>query len=147
MSAISLSMDREEPNLNTGNPCSASDDDDIRWGLDDNRSIEETANFLCGTPFEVRQRIAEIAEADAVGDPSWLRDRATHRERAALETYRDARAAMTLIREAVAPPGSVAREGNLTRSSRRKPRRWSAASMLLRHGASGAGGELLLVRR
>jgi hypothetical protein len=41
----------------------------------------------------------------------------TDRERIALETYRDARAAMALIREAVedcAPPGSVAREGYLT---------------------------------
>jgi hypothetical protein len=41
----------------------------------------------------------------------------TERERIALETYRDARAALALIREAVedcAPPGSVAREGYLT---------------------------------
>jgi hypothetical protein len=39
------------------------------------------------------------------------------RERIALETYRDARAAIALIREAVedcAPPGSVARQGYLT---------------------------------
>jgi hypothetical protein len=39
------------------------------------------------------------------------------RDRIALETYRDARAAMALIREAVedcAPPGSVAREDYLT---------------------------------
>jgi hypothetical protein len=41
----------------------------------------------------------------------------TDRERIALETYRDARAAMALIREAVedcAPPGSVPRERYLT---------------------------------
>jgi hypothetical protein len=41
----------------------------------------------------------------------------THRDRIALETYRDARAAMALIREAVedcAPPGSVTRDGYLT---------------------------------
>jgi hypothetical protein len=46
-----------------------------------------------------------------------LRDGLTHRDRIALETYRDARAAMALIREAVedcAPPGSVTREGYLT---------------------------------
>jgi hypothetical protein len=46
-----------------------------------------------------------------------LSDGLTHRDRIALETYRDARAAMTLIREAVedcAPPGSVAREEYLT---------------------------------
>jgi hypothetical protein len=46
-----------------------------------------------------------------------LRDRMTERERIALETYRDARAAMALIREAVedcAPPGAVTREGYLT---------------------------------
>src|SRR5436190_21967475 len=105
----------EEPNLNTGTPWSSWDDQDIRWGH--SRSIEETANFLCRTPSEVRQRIREIAEADAIGDPSLLRDRLTDRERIALETYRDARAAMALIREAVedwAPPGSVAREGYLT---------------------------------
>jgi hypothetical protein len=86
-------------------------------GLDQNRSIEETADFLCRTPSEVRQRIREIAEADVIGDPSLLRDGLTHRDRIALETYRDARAAMTLIREAVedcAPPGSVTREGYLT---------------------------------
>ena len=59
----------------------------------------------------------EIAEADAIGDPSLLRDGLTDRDRIALETYRDARAAMALIREAVedcAPPGSVTREGYLT---------------------------------
>jgi hypothetical protein len=46
-----------------------------------------------------------------------LRDGLTHRDRIALETYRDARAAMALIREAVedcAPPGSVARDGYMT---------------------------------
>jgi hypothetical protein len=105
----------EEHNLNTGTPWSSWDDQDIRSGH--SRSIEETANFLCRTPSEVRQRIREIAEADAIGDPSLLRDRLTDRERIALETYRDARAAMALIREAVedcAPPGSVAREGYLT---------------------------------
>jgi hypothetical protein len=107
----------EEPNLNTGTPWSPLDDEDIRWGLDHNRSIEETAIFLCRRPSEVRQRIREIAEADAIGDPSLLRDRLIDRERIALETYRDARAALALIREAVedcAPPGSVAREGYLT---------------------------------
>jgi len=42
-----------------------------------------------------------------------LRDGFTDRERIALETYRDARAALALIREAIedcAPPGSVLRE-------------------------------------
>ena len=100
----------EEPNLNSGTPWSAWDDQDIRWGLDHDSPIEEIANFLCRTPSEIRQRIEEIAEADAIGDPSLLHDGLTHRERIALETYRDARAAMPLIREAVeecAPPGSV----------------------------------------
>ena len=72
--------------------------------------------FCVGRP-EVRQRIGQIAEADAIGDPSLLRDGLTHSDRTALETYRDARAAMALIREAVedcAPPGSVAREEYLT---------------------------------
>jgi hypothetical protein len=108
----------EEPNLNTGNPWRPWDDDDIRWGLDHNRSIEDTADFLCRSPSEIRQRIQEIAEADAIGDPSLLYDRMTYQDRVALETYRDARAAMALIREAVedcAPPGSVAREGYLPR--------------------------------
>jgi hypothetical protein len=107
----------EEPNLNMGTPWSSWDDEDIRWGLDHNNSIEEIANFLCRTPSEVHQRIREIAEADAIGNPSLLRDGVTDTDRVALETYRDARAAMALIREAVedcAPPGSVTREGYLT---------------------------------
>jgi hypothetical protein len=107
----------EDPNLNTGTPWSSWDDQDIRWQLDHNQSIEEIANFLCRTPSEVRQRIREIAEADAIGDPSLLYDGLTHPDRVALETYRDARTAMALIREGVeacAPPGSVAREACLT---------------------------------
>ena len=107
----------EEPNLNTGTPWTSWEDQDIRWGLDHNSSIEEIADFLCRTPSEVRRRIEQIAEADAIGDPSLLQDGLTDRDRIALETYRDARAAMTLIREAVedcAPPGSVTREGYLT---------------------------------
>jgi hypothetical protein len=107
----------EEPNLNMGTPWSSWDDEDIRWALDHNDSIEEIANFLCRTPSEVHQRIREIAEADAIGNPSLLRDGVTDSDRVALETYRDARAAMALIREAVedcAPPGSVTREGYLT---------------------------------
>ena len=107
----------QEPNLNTGMPWSSWEDEDIRWQLDHNESIEEIANFLCRTPSEIRRRIEQIAEADAIGDPSLLRDGLTDRDRVALETYRDARAALALIREAVedcAPPGSVAREGYLT---------------------------------
>ena len=107
----------DEPNLNTGAPWSIGEDEDIRWALDHNDPVEEIANFLCRTPSEVRQRTAEIAEADAIGDPSLLSDGLTDRERTALETYRDARAALALIREAVedcAPPGSVRREGYLT---------------------------------
>lgn len=56
----------------------------------------------------------------------------TQRERVSLETYRDARVGLALIREAVedcAPPGSVAREDCSARNSPLKPRRWSAASM------------------
>src|SRR4051794_30663061 len=48
---------------------------------------------------------------------SLLRDRLIDRDRVALETYRDARAALALIREAVedcAPPGTVTREDYLT---------------------------------
>ncbi|HEX3415950.1 MAG TPA: hypothetical protein VHT21_06040 [Stellaceae bacterium] len=107
----------EEPNLNTGTPWSAWDDQDIRWGLDHNSSMEEIANFLCRTPSEVRRRIEQIVETDAISDPSLLQDGLTDRDRIALETYRDARSAMALIREAVedcAPPGSVTREGYLT---------------------------------
>jgi hypothetical protein len=107
----------KESNLNMGTPWSSWEDQDIRWGLDHNRSIEEIADFLCRTPSEIRQRIGEIAEADTIGDPSLLHDELTHRERIALETYRDARAALALIREAVedcAPPGSVPGEDHLT---------------------------------
>jgi hypothetical protein len=88
----------EQPNLNTGTSWSEWDDSDIRWGIDHGRSIEETADFLCRTPSEIRERM-------------------TGRGRIALETYRDARAAMALIREAIedcAPPGSVTREEYLT---------------------------------
>jgi hypothetical protein len=49
---------------------------------------------------------------DAIGDPSLLNDGMISRERIAPETYRDARAAMASIREAVeecALPGSVPR--------------------------------------
>ena len=60
----------DEPNLNTGTPWSIGEDEDIRWALDHNDPVEEIANFLCQTPSEVRQRIVEIAEADAIGDPS-----------------------------------------------------------------------------
>jgi hypothetical protein len=84
---VSFGMDdpdpSEKPDLNTGTPWSSWDDQDIRLGLDQNRSIEETADFLCRTPSEVRQRIREIAEADAIGDPSLLRDGLTHRDRIA----------------------------------------------------------------
>jgi hypothetical protein len=107
----------KEPNLNTGTPWSSWDDQDIRWGLDHDRPIGEIADFLCRTPSEVFQRIGEIAEADAIDDPSLLRDGLTYRDRIALETYRDARAAMALIREAIedcAPPGPVARNDYLT---------------------------------
>jgi len=71
--AISLDMD-EQPNLNTGTPWSTWDDEDIRWGLDDDRSIEETAELLCRTPSEICQRSRAIARADAIGDPLLLRD-------------------------------------------------------------------------
>lgn len=93
------------------------DDEDVRPKLDHNQSIKEIADFLCRTPSKVRQRIVEIAETDVIGDPSLLRDRLTDRDRTALEIYRDARAAVALIREVVedcAPPGSVTRENCLT---------------------------------
>jgi hypothetical protein len=110
-------FDRSEvPRLNSGTPWNAWDDQDIRWSLDHNRSIDEIADFLCRTPSEIRQRTREIAEADTIGDPSLLHDGLTHRDRIALETYRNARAAMALIREAVetcAPPGSVPRADHL----------------------------------
>jgi DNA-binding Lrp family transcriptional regulator len=119
--AVHFSMDQpdpaEQPNLNTDTPWSEWDDSDIRWGLDHGRSIEETADFLCRKPSEIRQRIREIEEADVIGDPSLLSDRRIERDRIAIETYRDARAAMALIREAIedcAPPGSVTREDYLT---------------------------------
>lgn len=105
-------MDRhsEEPNLNSGKPWYPGDDIDIRWALDHGQSIEEIADFLCRTTFEVRQRIEEIAEADKAGNPAQLYDGMNLEERASLENYRDARDAMALIREAIedcAPPGTV----------------------------------------
>jgi hypothetical protein len=55
----------EEPNLNTGTAWSSWDDQDIRWGH--SRSIEETANFLCRTPSEDRQRIRESFKQGKIG--------------------------------------------------------------------------------
>src|SRR5207248_444636 len=81
------------------------------------RSIDDTAKFLCRTPSEIHERIQDIADADALADPSRLRDRMMNRDRIAIQNYWDARAAMALIREAVedcAPPGSVTREEYLT---------------------------------
>jgi hypothetical protein len=63
--------------------------------------------------LEVYRRIEEIAEADAIGDPSLLRDRLAFDDGIALETYRDGRAAMALIREAV--EDCAARLGNARR--------------------------------
>src|SRR5262249_28294586 len=102
---------------NIGAPLEHRGDEDIRRALDHDDPIEEVANFLCRTPSKVRERIAEIGEADAIGDPSLLRDGLMDRDRTAFEKYRDARAALALIREAIedcAPPGSVRREGYLT---------------------------------
>jgi hypothetical protein len=42
-----------------------------------------------------------VAEDEIGGDPSLLRDRLPHRDRVSLESYRDARAALALIREAI----------------------------------------------
>jgi hypothetical protein len=102
---------------NTGTPWSSWEDQDIRWGSITTARPRKIVNFLCRASSEVRQRIREIAEADAIGDPSLLSDGLTGSDRTALKTYRDARTAMALIREAVedcAPPGSVTREGYLT---------------------------------
>ena len=69
-------MDQTDPaeqrNLNTDTPWSEWEDSEIRWSLANGRSIEETADFLCRTPSEIRQRIREIEKADAIGDPSLL---------------------------------------------------------------------------
>ena len=62
----------EEPNLNTGTPWGAWDDNDIRWGIENNRSIDATADFLCRMSSEICERMQEIAEADAIGDPILL---------------------------------------------------------------------------
>ena len=40
----------DEPNLNTGTPWQAGEDQDIRGMLDHNEPIEEIADFLCRTP-------------------------------------------------------------------------------------------------
>jgi hypothetical protein len=73
IAAVHLGMDQpeptEQPNLNTDTPWSEWDDADIRWGIDHGRSIEETADLLCSMPSEIQQRIREIEEADAIGDP------------------------------------------------------------------------------
>jgi hypothetical protein len=48
-----------QPNLNSGTPWSTGGDNDIRWGIDHGRSIEETADFLCRTPSEIREHMNE----------------------------------------------------------------------------------------
>lgn len=99
----------KSPTSTPAHPGPSWNDDDIRRGLYHHRSIEKIADFLCRTSSEVRQRIEEIAEADAIGDRSLLRDGLTDRDRTALETYWDARTALALIREAIedcAPSGS-----------------------------------------
>jgi hypothetical protein len=47
-SAQDSSDNFEEPNLNTGTPWSSGEDQDIRWGLEHNQSIEEIADFCAG---------------------------------------------------------------------------------------------------
>ena len=75
------------------------------------------SQFPLPDPFRGSPAHRGDAEADAIGDPSLLRDGLTGCDRTALETYRDARAAIALIREAVedcVPPGSVPRADYLT---------------------------------
>ena len=54
----------EEPNLSTGTPWSSWDNGDIRWGLDHNRSIEETADFRAQHDEETifRARETDVAK-------------------------------------------------------------------------------------
>lgn len=86
-------MDDEPPNLITGRPFGPGADEDIRWELDHGETVDEIAEFLCRMPSEIRERIREIEAADALGAPDMLSDRMTPKERAAIETYRDAPAA------------------------------------------------------
>jgi hypothetical protein len=61
VSAIYLGMGEEETaNLNTDTPWSEMDDLDICWGVEHGRSLEETADFLCSTPEEIRQRMRDL---------------------------------------------------------------------------------------
>jgi hypothetical protein len=117
----------EEPNVNTGAPWSAWEDQDLRWGLDNNALMEEIANFLCRTPSEIRQRIVEISEVDVIGDPSLLHDGLTHRDCIVLATYRDARAAMALS----------------ARPSRTALRRFGPERCLYKPGIHRGGGALM----
>jgi hypothetical protein len=84
----------EGPNLNSGTPWCPLDDGDIRNGLDHGQTIEEAPNFLCRTQSEIRQRLADIEDADAICDGFVLKDKTPHRDRVSLQTYRDARAAI-----------------------------------------------------
>jgi hypothetical protein len=57
---MSKSDDDDRPNVNTGNDWSEMDIFDLANEIRLNRSIEFIADFLCRSPREVREKIAEL---------------------------------------------------------------------------------------
>ena len=78
-----------------------------------------------------------------LGDPSLLYDGVPHRNRIALETYRDARAVLALIREAVedcAPRAQCRARVICPQSSLLTRKRWLVASTRYATDRAGANG-------
>jgi hypothetical protein len=46
----------DPPNLNTGEPWSAEDIRDLRWGLSHRHTVNRMADFLCRTELEIRDK-------------------------------------------------------------------------------------------
>jgi hypothetical protein len=55
--------DLDKPGLNSGQPWSAADDRDLRWGLDHGRSLDDTARFLSRSRPEILRRMTGLGIA------------------------------------------------------------------------------------
>jgi hypothetical protein len=48
------------PNLNSGKPWTALDDQDIRWGTENGSTVTKTADFVCRDRADVEHRILAL---------------------------------------------------------------------------------------
>ena len=51
---------RKDDDLNSHTPWSAWDIEDLTWAAEHNKSVKETANFLCRTEYECKQKAIEL---------------------------------------------------------------------------------------